>query len=368
MRDRWRTLSWLVRLASRRRRAAARASLRPGGPAGRATVVMMAMALPLSLSLGAGVGGGSASLRWPSAGSLVWSVAHLVDVVTDQHQAAPKIPAQRTGSAPSRSRQVPAAVTRRSSARKGCGRGRDGGSSRRSACTLRAAHVRHRAGFARHRLQLQPAHQQAGRIGHDRDVGPVQERGRQLHQARVRGAGELPDFLRGVGRHRPDLASSAGGRWDEKANSASVSFAGRAAAKQLGSLAAAGGAQSVSFSLAGAADVPGTTDGATITYPGVMPGTDLTETAAANGGISETLVLHSADVATTWDFPLQTDGLTPVLSQGSVDLENAAGKTVWVIPPAVASSGPAGLTDGPRRPPPCWRTSWSPTPGAPSSR
>jgi hypothetical protein len=73
---------------------------------------MMAMALPLSLSLGGGVGAGPASLRWPSAGSLVSSVARLVDVVTDQHPAAPKIPVQRTGSAPSRSRQVPAAVTR----------------------------------------------------------------------------------------------------------------------------------------------------------------------------------------------------------------------------------------------------------------
>jgi hypothetical protein len=308
---------------------------------------MMAMALPLSLSLGGGVGAGPASLRWPSAGSLVSSVARLVDVVTDQHPAAPKIPVQRTGSAPSRSRQVPAAVTRAvehaAGLRPGKGRGQ------LPAFSLHAPAQRTfvtGAGSRGTTTSFNPRSSKVVASG-TTATSDLYKNADGSYTKRVYGAAVNYRTSSGAwAAIDPDLASAAGGRWEEKANSDSVSFAGRAAAKQLGSLAAAGGAQSVSFSLAGAANVPGTTDGATITYPGVRPGTDLTETATADGGITETLVLHSADVATTWDFPLQTDGLTPILSQGSVDLENAAGKTVWVIPPAVASSGPAGLTDG----------------------
>jgi hypothetical protein len=346
MRDRWRTLSWLVRLTGRRRRGPARAGLRPGGPAGRATVVMMAMSLPLSLSLGAGAGGGAAALRWPSPGSLVSSVARLADVVTDQHPAAPKTPVQRTGSAPSRSRQVPAAVTRAVKDAEGLrpakGRGQLPAFSlhapaKRTFVTGSASRGT-TASFNPRTSKLVASGTTATSDLYKNADGSYTKRvyGTAVNYRTSAGAWAAVDT---------DLAPAGGGRWDEKANSASVSFAGRAADKQLGSLAA-GGAQSVSFSLAGAANVAGTADGATVTYPGVMPGTDLTETAAANGGISETLVLHSADVATSWDFPLQTAGLTPVLRQGSVDLENAAGQTVWVIPPAVASSGPAGLTDG----------------------
>jgi RHS repeat-associated protein len=96
----------------------------------------------------------------------------------------------------------------------------------------------------------------------------------------------------------------------------------------------------VSLSLAGAASVAGTAAGSSVTYRGVMPSTDVTATATGTG-ISESLILHSADVATAWVFPLKLTGLTASLHSGSVDLKDGAGKVVWVIAPAVARSGPA---------------------------
>ncbi|HEV3379585.1 MAG TPA: RHS repeat-associated core domain-containing protein, partial [Trebonia sp.] len=81
----------------------------------------------------------------------------------------------------------------------------------------------------------------------------------------------------------------------------------------------------------------------------VMPGTDVTQTATGTG-ISESLTLHSADVATSWVFPLKLTGLTASLDGGSVDLKDAAGKVVWVISPAVARSGPAAAGSGRAKP------------------
>ena len=140
------------------------------------------------------------------------------------------------------------------------------------------------------------------------------------------------------------LVPGSGGRWQERANSVGASFAAEGS-QSLGTLTADGGAQSVSFSLAGASGVTGVASGSSVTYPGILPQTDVTETATATG-LEETLTLHSAQAGPSWLFPLKVTGLTPSLDGDAVDLKDSAGNVVWVIPPAVARSGPVNLADG----------------------
>jgi hypothetical protein len=140
------------------------------------------------------------------------------------------------------------------------------------------------------------------------------------------------------------LVKGAGGRWQEKANSVGATFAANGS-QALGTMTADGGAESVSFSLAGASSVAGVTSGSSVTYPGILPHTDVTETATATG-ISEALTLHSAQAGTSWVFPLNVTGLTPSVDGDTVDLKDSAGNVVWVIPPAVARSGPVNLAKG----------------------
>jgi hypothetical protein len=65
--------------------------------------------------------------------------------------------------------------------------------------------------------------------------------------------------------------------------------------------------------------------GSTATYAGVLPGTDLSVSTKATG-VKESLVLHSAKVATSWVFPLRLAGLAPRLeSSGSVSFVDGAG-------------------------------------------
>ncbi|MCZ9338230.1 hypothetical protein NGM37_10625, partial [Streptomyces sp. TRM76130] len=49
-------------------------------------------------------------------------------------------------------------------------------------------------------------------------------------------------------------------------------------------------------------------------------------------GVKETLVLHSADAPTTFDFPLALDGLTARIADGAVELTDAGGRVAGVIP------------------------------------
>jgi hypothetical protein len=135
------------------------------------------------------------------------------------------------------------------------------------------------------------------------------------------------------------LAQGSGGRWREKANSVDASFAAASNDSSLVTAGNADGTQQVSFSLAGAGNVAGTASGSSVTYPGALPGTDVTETATADG-ISESLTLSSASAGTSWVFPLTLKGLTPSLAGGSVQLTDSTGKVAGVIPPAVARSGP----------------------------
>ncbi len=65
--------------------------------------------------------------------------------------------------------------------------------------------------------------------------------------------------------------------------------------------------------------------GSAVTYPGILPGTDVTETATADG-LSESLTLDSAAAGTSWVFPLTLKGLTASLDGGSVDLTDAPGR------------------------------------------
>ena len=142
----------------------------------------------------------------------------------------------------------------------------------------------------------------------------------------------------------PTLVQGSAGRWREKANALAVSFAASGSDKTLGALASADGSQQVSFSLAGAGNVAASASGSSVTYPGILPGTDVTETATPDG-MSESLTLDSAAAGTSWTFPLALKGLTASLDGSTVDLTDAAGRVVGVIPPATASSGPVNLAD-----------------------
>jgi len=148
------------------------------------------------------------------------------------------------------------------------------------------------------------------------------------------------------GSYRPINAAlvAAGHRWRETANSVAVSAASLASSRSVG-LAGFSGGDSAGFGLAGAVPVTGTVAGPVITYPGALPGTNLSETAGADG-IAASLVLHSAGAASTWLFPLRLRGLTAAPASGGViSLRNAAGTAVAEVTPPVASD--ARLSAGP---------------------
>ncbi|SCD50642.1 intein C-terminal splicing region [Streptomyces sp. TverLS-915] len=136
-----------------------------------------------------------------------------------------------------------------------------------------------------------------------------------------------------------DSAVRAGpaGRWYEKANSLAVDFAPRATDPAVVSFAKDEN-HGLAYGLSGAAPVTGSrsADGSHVTYPGVLPHTDL-QVAATATGVKEAIVLDAPEAAHEWTFPLHLDGLTPVqLHDGSIDLRDAAGKTVERIPHAYA--------------------------------
>jgi len=122
----------------------------------------------------------------------------------------------------------------------------------------------------------------------------------------------------------PTLSRHAGGRYRQKANGMTLDVAGVANDVALASLRLESG-QALSYSLVGAAASVAAVNGDTAEYRGVLPGTDLRLASTADG-VKETLVLHSADVATSWLFPLDLQGLTPLLEpDGSVSLRDASG-------------------------------------------
>ncbi|MFF8944220.1 LamG-like jellyroll fold domain-containing protein [Streptomyces sp. NPDC014864] len=132
-----------------------------------------------------------------------------------------------------------------------------------------------------------------------------------------------------------DVRAGPDGRWHEKANSLTVELGAKATDSALASLTL-DDKHGIAYALQGAAPVRGTAHGSTVTYGGVLDATDLKLSPTATG-VKESVVLHSADAANSWTFPLTLKGLTPVQHKnGWIDLRNSAGKTVERIPPAYA--------------------------------
>ena len=96
------------------------------------------------------------------------------------------------------------------------------------------------------------------------------------------------------------------------------------------------GDATVSWSLRGARQVSGRavtteTDKDAVQYSGVLDGVDLT-LEPVPGGVKESLVLASRAVPRTYDFDLDTGGLTAHLSQGSIELVDGKDVVRAVIP------------------------------------
>ncbi|MEH1092231.1 LamG-like jellyroll fold domain-containing protein [Micromonospora sp. CPCC 205739] len=138
------------------------------------------------------------------------------------------------------------------------------------------------------------------------------------------------------------LVRQADGRLHVKANGLGISVAGAAAPTTAGARAATPGndlarvaltsGESVGYQLEGATLATPVVDGATAHYRDILPHTDL-ELTAFDAGVKETIVLRSAEAASSWVFPLRLSGLTPRLTaQGSVELLNADGKAVAWFP------------------------------------
>jgi RHS repeat-associated protein len=295
-------------------------------------LAVLALVVPLAFP-GAGVSG--QQLRFPSAASVRSAGVRLVDWLTDHHSPGPSVPRQEAGSAAGKTHSVPAAQTRDVARARGLKPGKGAGQLPAYAAhgpSARKFTTPSRAGFNPKTSTLVASGTTATSDLYKNADGSYT---RKVFASPV-------NYRTASGKWAPiseSLVPGTGGRWQEKANSVGASFAD-ASSQELATLTSSGGAQSVSFSLAGAASVKGATDGSSVTYRGVMPGTDVTET-ATGAGISESLTLHSADAGTSWLFPLKLTGLTASLRGGSVDLTDGAGKVVWVISPAVARSGRA---------------------------
>lgn len=126
------------------------------------------------------------------------------------------------------------------------------------------------------------------------------------------------------------LAGDAAG-WRVAADSLEKRFGRRANAAEIASVELAEGAR-VSFGVAGAAPAQGRAAGNKVRYDEVRPGADLTFEASSLG-IKETIILKSAQAPTTWDFPLDLDGVTAKLVDEEIQLLDAEGTQVGHIPP-----------------------------------
>ncbi|NUK10469.1 Teneurin-1 [Streptomyces lunaelactis] len=130
------------------------------------------------------------------------------------------------------------------------------------------------------------------------------------------------------------LVEDKDGRLQERSNSLDVEFAPNAADQQLASVDFGSG-RSLGYALRGAAKAePSVAANGTATYAGVLPHTDVQLVPLAEG-FKENLVLHSADAANSWTFPLDVKGLTPrIADDGDVEFTDADGKVTATIPHA----------------------------------
>ena len=300
---------------------------------------MLALAVPLAWPGGAG----GQHLNVPSASSVRSGIVRLADFVSGHGTPPPAVPVQQKGTLPTGKRIVPVSQTRGLTHAKGHAPGKGkgqlppwaahgpGGSA---AGTFTApSTVR---GFDPAKSTLVAAGMTATSDLYKNADGSYTSK---VWSTRV-------NYQTASGSWAPvdaTLVPGSGSRWREKANSLAVSFAASGSDRSLASLGTSSGSQQVSFSLAGAANVAASASGSSLTYAGILPGTDVTETATADG-ISEALTLSSAAAGTSWTFPLTLNGLTATLAGGSVDLTDSAGNLAGVIPPAVARSGPVDLS------------------------
>lgn len=142
------------------------------------------------------------------------------------------------------------------------------------------------------------------------------------------------------------LVAERGGRYyTEKANDVDVAVASSAADPALVSVAG-DSRHVVTFGLQGAADVEAVVDGDTATYPSVFPGVDLVESPTVDG-IKESLVLRSAEVGSSWLFPLRLKGLVPrIADDGSVEFTDSTGEVVQTFPHGFMQDSKVAPTSG----------------------
>ena len=299
---------------------------------------VLALALPLAWQSGAG----GQHLGLPPAASIRSEAVRLADFVTGTSSPAPKVPAQQSGTAAGGKHRVPASQTQGLWHVTGHAPGKGKGQLPE---------------WTAHSPAMSPSGTFTSRSsvrGFDPATSTLVQSGTTAQSdfyqnadgSYTRKVWSVPvNYQTSAGTWAPideTLVPGSAGRWQEKANSVAVSFAAAGGGTTLASLAVPGGAQQVGFSLAGAGDVAAAASGSAVSYQGILPDTDVTETATANG-LSEALTLDSAAAGNTWVFPLTLKGLTPTLDRGSVDLTDAAGTVVAVIPPATARSGPVNL-------------------------
>jgi RHS repeat-associated protein len=308
----------------------------------------MAMLLALSLPLMAAAPAAYASpleLKLPARSSVRSSVMDLLSWLTGDHPVPPRTPHQERGTAAGKAHEVPAARTRAVARARGHRRGRGHGQlpaykvhkpKVRKYTTGGAIGVSH---FNPKTSTLIAAKSTATADLYRNADGTYT---RHVYAAPV-------NYQTSSGTWAPiqtGLVAASGGGWREAANSVGVSFAAQASGSSLGAMTFGGqdgGSFGLAFGLAGAAAAPGTAADASVRYPAVLPDTDLVETSTAVG-ISESLVLHSAQAPSTWVFPLRLNGLTPALrSDGSVALTDAAGTVEATIPGGLATDASGRL-------------------------
>ncbi|MBE1488907.1 LamG-like jellyroll fold domain-containing protein [Plantactinospora soyae] len=135
-----------------------------------------------------------------------------------------------------------------------------------------------------------------------------------------------------------------GSGWRSGADSVDLRLAARADAPELVRLAL-DDQHALAYGMAGAQGVTGAPAGSTVTYPGVQPEVDL-ELKAQAGGVKETLVLHSADAAHRFLFPIRLTGLTADVVDDRIVLTDGSGVQRGVIPAGFMVDADGGTTDG----------------------
>ncbi|GLY49816.1 hypothetical protein Lesp01_34720 [Lentzea sp. NBRC 102530] len=128
----------------------------------------------------------------------------------------------------------------------------------------------------------------------------------------------------------PAIEDAGADGWRNRADSVRTTFARTADAQRLVRMDLGDGLE-FGYGLGDATRATGVVDGATITYPAALPGSDLVLESVA-GGVKESVVLHSADAAKKWRFPLHLKGLTAHVVDDQVVLKDAKGTERATVP------------------------------------